>query len=107
MPVSCNFDVTADCGDYCTTSYAWTIKKPGSAIYINTNSAFTYSFSRYGLYTIEITVTCSDGTTCSQEFFINIDAPIIVAPQEIPKDTIVIADTMEIAPIIVNDTIQY
>lgn len=106
MPVSRNFDVIADCGDYCTTSYKWTITKPGGSVYNNPNRTFTYNFETNGVYSVVITVTCSDGTICSQRFSINVD-DLISVPIPIPIDTIVNADTMEVAPIPINDTIQY
>ena len=74
LPVSRDFDVTANCGDCSLTSYEWTITKSGSPIYTNSTSAFTYSFINNGLYTFEIIITCSDGSTCSRTFTVNIDA---------------------------------
>jgi len=109
LPVSRNFDVTADCGDYCTTSYIWTITKPGSSVYINRNRLFTYNFETNGVYSFVITVTCSDRTTCSQEFFIKVDDLKIVMPIPIPIDTIVepiLNDTIFVEPRPPNDTIK-
>ncbi len=86
LPVSSDFSVTANCGD-CAISYKWTIKKPYGFDDINTNSAFTYDFSTNGLHKIEITVTCSDGTTCRQRFSVNVESSGTVQPHPI-DDTI-------------------
>ncbi|HFE63375.1 MAG TPA: hypothetical protein ENK14_03030 [Caldithrix sp.] len=74
LPVSRDFDVTANCNDCSITSYGWTITKPDGSTDTNSTSAFTYSFTRNGLYTFEITITCSDGSTCSRTFSVNIEA---------------------------------
>lgn len=87
FPESCDFDITANCGDDCAISYKWTIRKLPGIDYTNTNSAFTYDFSEDGVYTIEVTVTCEDGTTCSQSFSVKIGSSGTVEPYP-PDDTI-------------------
>ncbi|MCD4723588.1 MAG: hypothetical protein K8R63_02010 [Bacteroidales bacterium] len=80
FPESCDFDITANCGDDCAISYKWTIRKLPGIDYTNTNSAFTYDFSEDGVYTIEITVTCEDETTCSRSFSVKIGSSGTVEP---------------------------
>jgi len=74
LPVSRHFDVTANCGDCPLTSYLWTITKPDGSIDTDSSPIFTYSFTHNGLYTFEITITCSDGSTCNRTFSVNIAA---------------------------------
>jgi len=70
--------VAASCsGPGCSIiSYNWTIIKPDGSIETRTSSSFTYPFHCPGAvtcsYTVELTITCSDGTTCTGSFSIRI-----------------------------------
>ena len=69
--------VAASCnGPGCSiTSYDWTITKPDGTTETGTGSSFPYPFlcpeAATCSYTVKLTITCSDGTTCTGSFSIH------------------------------------
>ena len=67
--------VAAYCGSGCSiTSYNWVVHQPGGGTSTFSGSSFSYTFTCPGAtcyYTITLTITCSDGSTCTSSFSVH------------------------------------